>query len=198
MFAHQITLCMIYLYLARHGETQENVAQILQGHMPGHLTPQGREQAANLRDQLVKSGIHFDVLLYSDLQRTHDTATIINQQLRVACVKPCPLLRERYWGSFAGTSIVAARSLPIPPDAESVEQLFKRAQRFLIYIKEFFDGKTILAIGHGLFNRTILAAYNNKSIRDIQRMQNAEVRLLAFDKLPSAWTSSTSDIISAN
>ena len=71
MFAHQITLCMIYLYLARHGETQENVAQILQGHMPGHLTPQGREQAANLRDQLVKSGIHFDVLLYSDLRRTH-------------------------------------------------------------------------------------------------------------------------------
>lgn len=198
MFAHQNTLYMIHLYLARHGETQENVAQVLQGHMPGHLTPQGQKQAANLRDKLVKSGIHFDVLLYSDLQRTHDTATIINQQLKITCVKPCPLLRERDWGSFTGTSIVAARSLPMPPDAESVDQLFKRAQRFLIYIKEYFDGKTILAIGHGLFNRAILAAYHNKSIRDIERMQNAEVRLLAFDQLPSTWTTSTSDMVSAD
>ena len=28
---------MTELYLVRHGQTEENAAHILQGHMPGHL-----------------------------------------------------------------------------------------------------------------------------------------------------------------
>ena len=33
------------LYLLRHGETEENVQHILQGHMPGTLTETGKAQA---------------------------------------------------------------------------------------------------------------------------------------------------------
>lgn len=51
------------LYLARHGETEENVAQILQGHLPGHLTERGRNQAVQLRNTLMQSGASFDALL---------------------------------------------------------------------------------------------------------------------------------------
>lgn len=29
------------LYLVRHGQTEENVANILQGHLQGHLTAEG-------------------------------------------------------------------------------------------------------------------------------------------------------------
>lgn len=188
---------MINIYLVRHGETQENLQQILQGRLPGHLTARGREQAYELGRLLATNKYHFDLMLYSDLQRTHDTAQIINNDLRLPCY-PCALLRERDWGSFTGKSIETARNAPIPNDAESVEQMFERAQRFLIYIKENFDNKNVLAVGHGLFNRTILAAYKNLSIRDIPRIQNAEIRHLAIDQLPQEWTIHTDDSISAN
>ena len=36
---------MITLYLARHGQTEENIARIFQGHMPGTLTVEGIAQA---------------------------------------------------------------------------------------------------------------------------------------------------------
>ena len=39
---------MVSLYLVRHGETIENVEQILQGLMPGHLSGLGKQQAEEL------------------------------------------------------------------------------------------------------------------------------------------------------
>lgn len=36
---------MISLYLARHGQTEENIARIFQGHLPGRLTVEGISQA---------------------------------------------------------------------------------------------------------------------------------------------------------
>ena len=35
---------MITLYLARHGQTEENMTRIFQGHMPGTLTVEGIAQ----------------------------------------------------------------------------------------------------------------------------------------------------------
>ncbi|HAC42310.1 MAG TPA: histidine phosphatase family protein, partial [Paraprevotella xylaniphila] len=49
---------MTELYLVRHGQTEENAAQILQGHMPGHLSCEGIAQAQALRDEL--KNIRFD------------------------------------------------------------------------------------------------------------------------------------------
>lgn len=188
---------MTHLYLARHGETEENVAQILQGLMPGHLTARGREQAAELRDKLVATHTAFDVMLTSDLQRALDTANIINGGLHLP-LSPCPLLRERDWGSFTGTPITIARSSQMPDDAESVQAMFERAKRFITYIYKVYHNQSVLAIGHGLFNRTIQAAFAHCEIRDIPRMQNAEVRHIAIDHLPAQWNSSTHDAISAD
>ena len=40
------------LYLLRHGETEENVQHILQGHMPGTLTETGKAQARALAEEV--------------------------------------------------------------------------------------------------------------------------------------------------
>lgn len=166
----------ISLYLARHGETEENVARILQGHLPGHLTQQGLEQARRLRDSL--QHIAFDALLCSDLQRCLDTAAIVNEPHRLP-LRPTPLLRERDWGTHTGNPI---RSISggIDPSAESVEALFARAERFLQMLRQQYEGKTVLVVGHGLFNRVIQGAFYGKSIREIPRMENAEVRHLVL------------------
>ena len=187
---------MTHLYLTRHGETEENVAQILQGLMPGHLTARGREQAAELRDKLAAAHTSFDVMLTSDLQRALDTANIINGALHLPLI-PCPMLRERDWGSFTGTAITIARNSQMPDDAESVQAMFERAKRFITYIYKVYPDQSVLAIGHGLFNRTIQAAFAQCEIRDIPRMQNAEVRHIAIDHLPAQWNNSAQDTVSA-
>ena len=33
------------VFLARHGQTEENLSRIFQGHLPGHLTEEGKRQA---------------------------------------------------------------------------------------------------------------------------------------------------------
>ena len=65
---------MITLYLARHGQTEENIARIFQGHMPGTLTVEGIAQAEALRDTL--RNISLDAVVSSDLKRCVDTARI--------------------------------------------------------------------------------------------------------------------------
>ena len=43
---------MITLYLARHGQTVENLSRIFQGHLPGTLTEEGKKQAMDLGESL--------------------------------------------------------------------------------------------------------------------------------------------------
>ena len=62
---------MITLYLARHGQTEENMTRIFQGHMPGTLTVEGIAQAEALRDTL--RDISLDAVVSSDLKRCVDT-----------------------------------------------------------------------------------------------------------------------------
>ena len=95
---------MIELNLVRHGETEENVAQIMQGHLPGHLTTRGKTQVAALREQLVQSGKSFDVLLASDLQRTLDTAAILNEAFQL------PSFPVPYCANAIGAVLQASRS----------------------------------------------------------------------------------------
>ena len=186
------------LYLVRHGETEENVAQILQGRMPGHLTEKGKQQAKDLAQELAASYEPFDVILASDLQRTLDTAHIINDLLHIPLLLPCPLLRERDWGDFTGIDIMYARTHEMPENAESVEQMFARARHFLNFVYEQYSGKRILAVGHGLFNRTVLAAWSGCTIRDIPRIDNAEVRSIVIDHPVLMGNDKGEDIISAN
>lgn len=162
------------LYLARHGETEENVAGILQGHLPGHLTARGRQQACDLREKL--RYLPIDHIVCSDLQRCIDTASIVNEAFHLP-LHSTVLLRERDWGKFTGHQIRTGIK-DIDLYAESADAMFTRAELFLKMLTERYDGRTVLAIGHGLFDRVIQGAYYGKSIREIPRMENAEVRVL--------------------
>lgn len=186
------------LYLVRHGETEENVAQILQGRMPGHLTEKGIQQAEELAEVLKRDYSPFDIVLVSDLQRTLDTAQIINRQLHICPLLPCPLLRERDWGDFTGIDISYACTHDMPENAESVDQMFLRARHFLDMIYTQYNNKRILAVGHGLFNRTILAASKGCAIRDIPRIENAEVRHIEIDRPTWIKNDKEEDVVSAN
>ena len=65
-----------------------------------------------------------------------------------------------------------------PDDIETLENLLSRAGEFITYVKETFPGKKVLAVGHGIINKAIQAVYYGKTMSEIQRMMNAEVRVL--------------------
>jgi probable phosphoglycerate mutase len=166
---------MTTLYLVRHGETEDNVNQILQGQTDGKLTIKGIGQARELRDKLANN--HFDAIISSDLKRAVDTAEILNEPHHLN-LEQTLLLRERDWGDFTGRFIPDIQEEKFPENVETVDAMFARAMNFITYVKVTYRDKDVLAIGHGLFNRCIQAIYHKKTIRDIPRMVNAEVRIL--------------------
>lgn len=167
---------MITLYLTRHGQTEQNLARIFQGQMQGTLTEEGKRQAAELGERL--ADIHFDTLISSDLDRARKTVEIAFGNRNIPHMTT-PLLREIDWGSWTGQPIPSIR-LQRPADAETDEMLYTRAGKFLEYLKTNFDGQTLLAVGHGMINRRIVACLENLSedqIKEVPVFSNCEYRI---------------------
>lgn len=170
---------MTTLYLVRHGETVDNAAQIMQGQTPGELNDNGIKQAEDLAQRMANE--HIDVFVSSDLHRSIQTCQIIANRHH-AQVVTTPLLRERDWGDFTGRFIP---SLPKNPDdwpanIESIPSMKSRAQNFLTWLSVTYPGKTILAVGHGIINKSVQSVYFHKPMNEIERMGNAEVRILVL------------------
>ena len=163
------------LYLLRHGETEENVKHILQGHMPGTLTAAGKSQAVDAAEEL--RGLAVDAVLCSDLKRCTDTYEILKKEIpELPEMVTTALLRERGWGSATGMIADGKTWIEIPKDAESMGQLKARAQIFLDFVRSTYGGKRVLAISHGLFCRVIQCVLAGNEVKDIVPMKNAEIR----------------------
>ena len=165
------------LYLVRHGETVDNANQIMQGQTQGELNENGLRQARELGEQWKNREI--DVVIASDLRRSVDTAAIIAAPHGLEVVMT-PLLRERDWGGFTGRYIPSLKNEVWPDDIETLENLLSRAGEFIAYVKKTYPGKKVLAVGHGIINKAIQAVYYKKSMSEISRMSNAEVRELVL------------------
>ena len=176
-------LFMTTLYLVRHGETVDNVRQIMQGQTQGQLTPNGIQQAQQVADEMCL--VPLDAVISSDLKRSVDTARIIAEPHGLEVVQT-PLLRERDWGGFTGRFIPDLKDEVWPEDIESLDCLLERAQRFLDYITTNYANQTVIAVGHGIINKAVLAVYAHCGMREVQRMMNAEVRELHLTTPSSA------------
>ena len=165
------------LYLARHGETVDNANQIMQGQTLGELNENGLRQARELSEQWKDRDI--DIVMASDLKRSVDTAVIVAAPHGLEVVTT-PLLRERDWGGFTGRFIPELKNEVWPDDIETLENLLSRAGEFIAYVKKTYPGKKVLAVGHGIINKAVQAVYFKKSMSEIPRMSNAEVRELVL------------------
>ena len=166
---------MTTLYLVRHGETVDNANQIMQGQTQGELNENGIQQAQEVCETWKDRQI--DVVIASDLKRSIDTARIIAEPHGLEVITT-PLLRERDWGDFTGRFIPDLKNEVWPDNIETLENLLSRAGEFITYVKETFPGKKVLAVGHGIINKAIQAIYYHKTMSEVQRMMNAEVRVL--------------------
>ena len=147
----------------------------MQGQRQGELTPAGVVQMEDLAVSL--SEIHFDAIISSDLRRAYDSAQILGRQWNLP-IQTTPMLRERDWGDFTGRFIPDLKGLPMPDNVEKMEELLSRAKSFLEWAKKNYQDQTILAVGHGIFNKAIQAVHYGKLTREIPKMLNAEYRIL--------------------
>ena len=163
---------MTKLYLVRHGETVDNVNQILQGQTPGMLNDKGREQAHEVALRMKDAKI--DAFVSSDLNRSIETCEIIAEPHGML-VRTTPLLRERDWGSFTGKFIPDLKDKTWPDDIETLADMKTRARKFMEWLKAEYPNKVVLAVGHGIINKAIQSVYTGKPMNEIQKMKNADV-----------------------
>lgn len=175
------------LYIVRHGQTEENKKRILQGHLPGTLTEQGKEQVRKAAEELAKKEIEYKCIVSSDLKRAMDSAQIIADRLNLPVI-PMKLLRERDWGKYTGLLVSEAQDIYkkdgkwIFPDesAETEEGILERAKQVLAELGKQYTNDNVIVVTHGQFARNLIAATFDCSYHEVTSMVNAEVRMLSI------------------
>lgn len=167
-----MTKSVTTIYLVRHGETEGNVAQKMQGHADFPLTQKGVEQIHELREKL--QDIHFHAIYSSDLLRAKRTAEIIAME-RHHEVHTSEKLREQAYGIYDGVDLevyLQAQERAVgnfgtlskeEKDSFSLGRGFESNKelmlRFIPYIQELsstYIGKQILVVTHGSVMRNFL------------------------------------------
>ncbi|PAS99181.1 MAG: histidine phosphatase family protein [Candidatus Dactylopiibacterium carminicum] len=147
--------------LVRHGETPWNAERRLQGHENIPLNATGRQQAEAAAQALRQW--QFDAIVSSDLDRAHETASIIASR-QSAAVRFDPRLRERHFGLMQGlTRDEAEQRHPglyallrnLEPDSvpagggESLLVFHARVREALETLARMHVGQTLLVVSHG-------------------------------------------------
>lgn len=192
---------MTKIYLARHGQDKDNEMGILNGHRDMPLTKIGLDQASQVSVKIKDSGIHFDKVYSSPLQRAYQTAKIITDCLQIDSPEKIELLIERDFGVMTGKPTKDIKELCSPdilqadiityflsPEgAETFPQLVVRAKKLLDFIKGNHDGQSILMVTHGDFGKMIYAAYYSldwQQVLTLFHFGNSELLLLSEDSAP--------------
>ena len=168
------------MYLARHGQTEENISRIFQGHLPGHLTAEGRCQAVALGEKL--KGVPLNAVVSSDLQRVTDTVCRAVGWRHLPW-EQTPLLREIDWGSWTGLPVGSVDRSRLPEDAETREMLYARAGQCVGYLRARYEGRCVLVVAHGQVNRCLRAQAEGiplSRLSEVPLMRNGEVVRLAL------------------
>jgi broad specificity phosphatase PhoE len=155
------------LILIRHGQTEENILDVLQGHLPGTLSEKGKED--NLRLASYLADYDLDHIYSSDLKRAADTADQIIKHHPNLQILFTPLLRERTYGSWEGKTRAELgvekthfSEWDMPGDAETVLQMQGRAAELVEMLRNKHEGKNVLLVTHGFFIRVLLSALLKK------------------------------------
>lgn len=152
------------LVIVRHGETEANVSNILQGQSDTHLNAKGQEQARKVAKRL--KWMRIDSSYVSDLSRARETAEEILKYHPKTAVNYTKLLWERSYGIFEGKTVENMVKVQkdsgltfeeFKPEAgESLYDVQKRVARFYQQILEKNLAKTVLFVSHGTAIRCLL------------------------------------------
>ena len=172
----------MHIYLARHGQNEDNARGILNGHRDLPLTELGREQAREAGKNIVDHQLVFDVVLTSPLLRAKETAEILAAVAKLPPPSVHPLLIERDFGVMTGKlasdikilcrpDIIETNTVTYflsPEGAETFPVLLERAHALLQELEDSYsDETTILLVTHGDMGKMLYACYYDLSWHDV-------------------------------
>ena len=145
--------------LVRHGQTEQNSKDLIQGRSNHLLNDVGRGQALALKEKIKDK--HFDVCYTSPLIRCVETAMILIGD-RVFIVRDDRLM-ERDMGELEGHPREEYNAYlywdydlnKTDRGVEGLQEVFQRCQEFLDYVKEKNSGEDILIVTHGAVYRAL-------------------------------------------
>lgn len=169
------------IFIARHGQNEDNIDGVLNGHRDLPLTELGREQARQLGEGIKSSGLNFDAVYCSPLSRAHETAVISSKIAGLPTPQVMDILIERDFGIMTGrknTDIVPMCAPDIietdtityflsPEGAETFPELVERGREVLSRIRAYHQQGKILLVCHGDIGKMIYAAATGRDWRDI-------------------------------
>ena len=157
------------LYIMRHGQTDWNMMQRLQGRTDIPLNDKGRQMAKAAHDEY--KDVHFDVCYCSPLIRARETAEILLSGRDIPIIADERLI-EMCFGIYEGREYSFTEpegglfDVTAPPEiytspkggAESLDELFARTGEFLdeTALPLVKEGKDVLIVGHGAMNSSIV------------------------------------------
>ncbi len=175
------------IYIARHGQDEDNAAGILNGHRDRTLTGIGKRQARELAEKIRNEGVAFEEVYSSPLLRAFETAAIISKAIGF---KKGPYVRpdliERNFGVMTGkpaeeiefwcgmdtyrSGIIKTKTITYflsPKGAETFPMLMERAKLVLEEMNKFHHSTSVLLVTHGDIGKMIYAVYHKLDWREV-------------------------------
>lgn len=150
------------ILVTRHGQTDWNFLEKLQGHTDIELNNTGRNQAIETGNKIQNEKI--DLIITSPLKRARETAEIINRNFNVPIIEDSRII-ERKYGKNEGLTKETIRQMGKDnPDiheiwnynknvnvneVETIKCFCDRIYNFLNEITEKYTDKNILLVTHG-------------------------------------------------
>lgn len=154
------------LYVIRHGKTDWNLESRIQGKTNISLNEIGISQAEEVRQKIEEKDIN--LIIASPLDRTKQTAEIINKNIKVP-IKYHENLMERNFGIYEGKD---AKTLDVWKDllkyhdnvavenGEKIQEFFGRVFDCIRDIEKENKDKNVLIVTHGGVARAIDCYFN--------------------------------------
>lgn len=141
------------MIIVRHGQTNFNKRNRLQGHIESELTEEGILQSYSLKESLKNTVI--DLIISSPLSRTKKLAEIINEDRNLPLLYDDRLMERSYGGleGLYGNNINISNLWNIDMNlsdnnVESVISFLDRMKSFLQECEKKYDKKSILLVTH--------------------------------------------------
>ena len=185
---------MLTLYIVRHGETEWNKEDRIQGRLDSSLTNKGRLHAKLLGESL--KDVDFTRIISSPSQRTLETAQLIKGNRDIPLIEDENLM-EMHMGPWQGLTKEEIKAqypheydcFMYRPDiyqnnhAETFADMQNRAQLFLSELNQIGLSGNLLVVSHGLFIKSLFTIFKGTELKDLNSEPTVEGTSLTIVKL---------------